>query len=148
MAELIEFPARNTAPDALPRSGDRYRAYGCWEDSEPAMIAFVLPDWSMTALSYAFLEGHRSTPLGDPWDCEGECEIVLTFGGSRSVTEVVITGRNLYRLVRDLGERRVDWIWERPEGRADMADGSPIVRSIEFRERPAARPFRRKDRHV
>ena len=74
---------------------------------------------------------------------------MLTFGDDpRDATEVVITGRNLYWLVSDLGNYRVNWIWEMPAGRATVANGSPVVRSIEFRDRPAARPFRRKDRHV
>lgn len=136
MADLIEFPANETAPDGLPKSGDRYRAYGCWDTFEPPTIAFVFPDWSISCLSYSRLRGHRFRPLGDPWDCDGECEIVLTFGDDpRGGTDVVITGRNLYRLVSDLGDYRVNWIWELPKGRAALAEGSPVVHSIEFRER-------------
>ena len=139
VAEVIEFPASETAPVALPRSGDRYRAYGCWAESEPPSIAFVFPGWSIAALSYSRLRGHRSRPLGDPWDCDGDCEIVLTFGDEqRDAAEVVVIGRNLYPLVWDLGELRVSWIWELPEGRPAGADGSPVVRSIELRHGPAA----------
>ena len=134
MADLIEFPARKAPPDGLPKPGDRYRAYGCWKNYEPPSIAFVFPDGSITALSYATLGGHRFRPLGDPWDCDGDCEIVLTFGGPGDVTEVVVTGRSLYGLVWDIGEHRVDWIWELPKGRA-VADGSPVVRSIKLRRR-------------
>lgn len=134
MADLIEFPATDVAPDALPHAGDRYQAYGCWDRFDPTTITFVFPDWSIKSRSYARFRGHRSRPLGEPWDCDGDCEIVLTFADSREVTDVVLTGRNLYHLVWDLGERRVNWIWELPKGRA-VADGSPVVRSIEFRER-------------
>ena len=147
MADLLEFPASEVAPDGLPRSGDRYQAYGCWEDFDPTTIAFILPDWSITSLSYSRLRGQRFRPLGDPWDCDGECEIVMTFGNSRKVTDVVIIGRNLYRLVWDLGERRVNWLREIPKSRPDVAAGSPVVRSIEFRERSGG-PFPRRRRPI
>ncbi len=80
MADLIEFPAGEVAPDDLPRPGDCYRAYACWEDYRPLMIAFVFPDWSITAMPYANLQRQRFKPLGEPWDSRGPCEIVLTFG--------------------------------------------------------------------
>jgi hypothetical protein len=43
--------------------------------------------------------------------------------GLLNVAEVVITGRNLYRLHAGLAEHRVHWLWEFPEGRAAIGDG-------------------------
>jgi hypothetical protein len=130
MADVVDFPAREVAPDCLPQPGDRYHAYALWHHFEPPMIAFVFSTWGMTALRYDGLVGDTFRPLSEDGSYDGKCVISLTFCGVSGAVKAVITGRNLYRLYSDLAEHRVHWLWELPEGRAVVGDGEPVIRSI------------------
>ena len=134
MADVIDFPAHEIVPDSLPQPRDRYRAYALWHQFKPPMITLVFSSWRMTALRYDGLVQDEFRPLNEDRNHDGECVISLIFAGSLGAVEVVITGRNLYRLYSDLGEHRVHWLWELPADRAAVADGEPVVRSITIRD--------------
>jgi hypothetical protein len=135
MADVVDFPAREIAPDSLPRPGDRYQAYARWHRFKPPMLTFVFSSRRATALRYDGLVQDEFRPLDEDGNHDGECVIRLIFAGSLGAIEVVITGRNLYCLYADLGEHHVHWLWELPEGRAAVRDGEPVVRSITLRDR-------------
>ena len=137
MVDLIEFPANTVAPDSLPEAGDRYEPFGLAQKIKLFMLTFVFPDWSMTSLAYDGLGMMNFAPLDDDLDGRGECRISMAFRGKAKVDDgaiVVITGRNLFDLYADLGYHRAHWIWEMPKDRAAVAEGAPVVHSIEFKE--------------
>lgn len=134
MANVIDFPAREVAPDCFPEPGDRYQAYALWHRFQPFMLTLVFSTWHMAALRYDDMEQLDFQSLDEQGDYDGECMITLLFRGASGGIEVTVTGRTLYRLYADLGGHQVVWLWELPEGQAATGDGAPVVRSITVRD--------------
>ena len=134
MTEVIEFPAAGAEVDFMPQPGNRYQAYALYDESKTPMLAFVFPDWSMTALPYDQLKRFDFRLLGEDADRDGNAVIEMTFGSVKGIYEVVITGHNIFGLCFNLGDHTVTWIWELPKNRAAVTDGKPVVHSIDIRE--------------
>lgn len=146
MVELIEFPGTRVGPDAYPRPINRYEAFGLAQTIQPLLLTFVFPDGSMISYPYDSAGMSSLRLLGDDGDCEGECEMSLSFGRSRSPRNfrergplrpgegaiVSVRGRKLFDLFEQLSERRVRWIWQRSTDRADVAEDAPVVHAIEI----------------
>jgi hypothetical protein len=135
MADLLDFPAR-VAPDALPRPGDRYEAYGRAHKLKPVSLTLVFANGSMTSFPYARLERLKLRSLDGSGNSDGECVLILVFGGKRSGTAsvVLITGRDLFQVTHIVGGHRMHWFWEMPEAGAALPEGSPVVHTIDIRE--------------
>jgi hypothetical protein len=127
MGDVVEFPAREVAPDCLPEPGNRYRPYGLWQCFQPPMLTFVFASGDMKALRYDQLEQFGFRSLSD----DGKCIIWLLFGGGTCSREIVIAGCGLYPLYTALSSHRVHWVWE--SGQLPRAPGGqlePVVSSI------------------
>ena len=130
MGDVVEFPAREVAPDCLPVPGDRYRPYGLWQRFQPPMLTFVFASRSITAVRYDRLEQFGLRALSDDGNYDGECMIRLLFGRVSGGTEIVITGYGLYPLYSALSSYRVHWVWERPGDEVATGRDELEVRSI------------------
>jgi hypothetical protein len=85
----------------------------------------------MRSYLYRRREGLQFRPLGDDG---GGCVLALIFAvGRGDAAGIRITGRDLQEPAALIGEGRLRWLRELPEGRA-VPDEGPVVRSIEVRE--------------
>lgn len=133
MADIVEFPAKRVAPDALPGAGDCYQAFGLVHRFAAPMFVFLFPDWSIAALRYDRLERLSFYSPGEA----GHAEDVITLlcGGKVGPGMIaVITGCGLHDLFAYLGQHRVQWMWVLPKDRAAASDGASVIHAIELKE--------------
>ena len=121
MADLIEFPARETASDAPPGPGDPYRAYSRPGKKAVSMLTFWPADGPPWAFAYRDL---CHIGFEDSGRSAGHTSVVLTFLG---VGTVRLEGRNLHAFLKALSGRRIGWLCERPKGLDDAGDDARVV---------------------
>lgn len=91
-------------------------------------VHFILKDRAIRTCQYNQLESDSrftSLPQG-----KGN-RLVFRFAGSVTV-QVVIEGRNLWKLYDYLTQHRMAWVHELPEEQDFGGDGEPVVHSIAF----------------
>jgi len=89
-------------------------------------VHFVFRDRSIRTCQYYQLESDSSfttLPQG-----KGNC-LRFCFAGSKSVN-IVIEGRNLWKLYDSLTQHRIAWVVELPDDRDFESDGATVVHSI------------------
>jgi hypothetical protein len=110
MSKIIDFPSGRVKPYSLPQPGDRYQAYGLWDEVQPPAMMFVFPDWGLNWLNYAELGHGDFRILNDEGDRDGHSAFTLNFGRARDRHEAVITGYNIFDLCFRLFHHDVKWI--------------------------------------
>jgi hypothetical protein len=117
--------------DPLPRADDPYRAYGR-AGNKPLTTLFLLPKGQLPdGFAYANLERVTMRAADSPG---GSPLLVLRFAGS-VVSEVRIAGRQLANLCNLIGQHRVPWVRQLPNGRDFSDDAETVITAITITEK-------------
>lgn len=112
-------------PGLLPRPGDPYKAYARIDNKPVAILHLLLADGCRRGFSYANLD---SIDLLDGDTGQGPV-LVVRFAGIVPI-EVRITGRRLDALHVHLGDHRIRWVRELPQGKILADPHAEVVTAI------------------
>jgi hypothetical protein len=112
--------------DSFDPTSSAYRAHAKPASLMLPSVHFIFRDRSIRTCQYYQLEsdsGFTTLPQG-----KGN-RLVFHFAGSSNV-EVVIQGRNLWKLYDSLTQHRIAWVHELPADRDFETDGATVVHTI------------------
>jgi hypothetical protein len=112
--------------DTFDPESTAYRAHAKPASLMLPSVHFIFRDRSIRTCQYYQLEsdsGFTTLPQG-----KGN-RLVFRFAGSSNV-EVVIQGRNLWKLYDSLTQHRIAWVYELPADRDFESDGATVIHSI------------------
>jgi hypothetical protein len=126
--EELHSPATLTDSDPVPQPGDPYKAHAR-PSTKPVAALHVVKGKLSNGYAWSNFD---SVDLVESEDPGGGLGLVLRFAGLKP-TEILLAGRNLATLRVYLGENRIAWIRELPQGMMLRDTGQAVITGIEIR---------------